>query len=52
MSRKTSFKEQMFRALNDLNCFGQSKYQAKLESYRQGQGYLFQKNNVRLQKSS
>ena len=36
MSRKTSFKEQMFRALNDLNCFGQSKYQAKLESYRQG----------------
>lgn len=36
MSRKTSFKEQMFRALNVLNCFGQSKYQAKQESYRQG----------------
>lgn len=36
MSRKTSFKEQMFRALNDLNCFGQSKYQAKQESYRKG----------------
>lgn len=36
MSRKTSFKEQMFRALNSLNRFGQSKYQAKQESYRQG----------------
>lgn len=36
MSRKTSFKEQMFRALNALNRFGQSKYQAKQESYRQG----------------
>lgn len=36
MSRKTSFKEQMFRALNTLNRFGQSKYQAKQESYRQG----------------
>lgn len=36
MSRKTSFKEQMFRALNALNCFGQSKYQAKQESYRNG----------------
>lgn len=36
MSRKTSFKEQMMRALNSLNCFGQSKYQAKQESYRQG----------------
>ena len=36
MSRKISFKEQMFRALNSLNCFGQSKYQAKKESYRNG----------------
>ena len=36
MSRKTSFKEQMFRALNSLNCYGQSKYQAKQESYRNG----------------
>ena len=36
MSRKTSFKEQMFRALNSLNCYGQSKYQAKKESYKQG----------------
>ena len=36
MSRKTSFKEQMFRALNALNCYGQSKYQAKQESYKQG----------------
>lgn len=36
MSRKTSFKEQMFRALNALNCFGQSKYQAKQESYQSG----------------
>lgn len=26
----------MIRALNSLNCFGQSKYQAKQESYRQG----------------
>lgn len=26
----------MIRALNDLNCFGQSKYQAKQESYKQG----------------
>lgn len=36
MSRKISFKEQMFRALNALNCYGQSKYQAKKESYKQG----------------
>lgn len=36
MSRKISFKEQMFRALNALNCYGQSKYQAKQESYRNG----------------
>ena len=36
ISRKTSFKEQMFRTLNSLNRFGQSKYQAKQESYRQG----------------
>lgn len=36
MSRKTSFKELMFRSLNSRNCFGQSKYQAKQESYRQG----------------
>lgn len=36
MSRKTSFKEQMFRTLNSLNCYGQSKYQAKQESYKQG----------------
>lgn len=36
MSRKTSFKEQMFRALNALNCYGQSKYLAKKESYKQG----------------
>lgn len=36
MSRKTSFKEQMFRALNALNCYGQSKYLAKQESYNQG----------------
>lgn len=36
MSRKISFKEQMFRALNTLNCFGQSKYQAKQKSYQQG----------------
>lgn len=38
MSRKTSFKEQMFRSLNALNRFGQSKYQAKLESYQAGKG--------------
>ena len=36
MSRKTSFKEQMFRVLNSKNCFGQSKYLAKQESYRNG----------------
>ena len=36
MSRKTSFKEQMFRSLNSLNRFGQSKYQAKQESFKQG----------------
>lgn len=36
MSRKTSFKEQMFRVLNSKNCFGQSKYQAKQESYLNG----------------
>ena len=36
MSRKISFKEQMFRVLNALNCYGQSKYQAKKESYKQG----------------
>lgn len=36
MSRKTSFKEQMFRSLNDKNCFGQSKYLAKQESYKKG----------------
>lgn len=36
MSRKTSFKEQMIRALNSLNCFGQSKYLAKQESYKNG----------------
>lgn len=36
MSRHTSFKELMFRSLNSLNRFGQSKYQAKQESYRQG----------------
>ena len=36
MSRKTSFKEQMFRILNSKNAFGQSKYLAKQESYRQG----------------
>lgn len=36
MSRKTSFREQMFRSLNALNCFGQSKYQAKQESYQKG----------------
>ena len=36
MSRKVSFKEQMFRVLNSKNCFGQSKYQAKLESYVKG----------------
>lgn len=36
MSRKISFKEQMFRALNSLNCYGQSKYKAKQESYKQG----------------
>ena len=36
MSRKTSFKEQMFRVLNSKNCFGQSKYQAKQESYQNG----------------
>lgn len=38
MSRKTSFKELMFRSLNTKNCFGQSKYQAKQISYRNGQG--------------
>ena len=36
MSRKTSFKEQMFRVLNSKNCFGQSKYRAKQESYQNG----------------
>ena len=36
MSRKTSFKEQLFRALNEKNCFGQSKYLAKQESYKNG----------------
>ncbi len=36
MGRKVSFKEQMFRTLNSKNCFGQSKYLAKQESYRQG----------------
>ena len=36
MSRRTSFKEQMFRVLNSKNCFGQSKYLAKKESYRNG----------------
>lgn len=36
MSRKISLKEQMFRALNALNCYGQSKYLAKQESYRKG----------------
>jgi len=36
MSRKTSFKEQMFRCLNSKNCFGESKHLAKLESYRNG----------------
>lgn len=36
MSRKTSFKEQMFRVLNSKNSFGQSKYLAKQESYRNG----------------
>lgn len=42
MSRKTSFKEQMFRALNVKNCFGQSKYLAKQESYKNGgQGKVF-----------
>lgn len=38
MSRKTSFKELMFRSLNSKNCFGQSKYQAKQESYKNGNG--------------
>lgn len=38
MGRKVSFKEQMFRSLNSKNCFGQSKYLAKQESYRQGNG--------------
>lgn len=36
MSRRISFKEQMFRVLNSKNCFGQSKYQAKRESYQNG----------------
>lgn len=36
MSRKTSFKEQMFRCLNSKNCFGQSKHLAKIESYQNG----------------
>lgn len=36
MSRKTSFKEQMFRSLNSKNCFGQSKHLAKIESYQNG----------------
>lgn len=36
MGRKISFKEQMFRSLNAKNCFGQSKYLAKQESYRLG----------------
>ena len=38
MGRKVSFKEQMFRSLNSKNCFGQSKYLAKQESYRKGNG--------------
>ena len=38
MSRKTSFKELMFRSLNSKNCYGQSKYQAKQESYKNGHG--------------
>ena len=36
MGRKVSFKEQMFRSLNSKNCFGQSKYLDKQESYRKG----------------
>lgn len=36
MSRKTSFKELLFRELNSRNCFGQSKYDAKLESIKCG----------------
>lgn len=36
MSRKTSFKELLFRELNSRNCFGQSKYQAKQESIKNG----------------
>ena len=36
MSRKTSFKELMFRSLNAKNCFGQSKYRAKQQSYTNG----------------
>lgn len=36
MGRKVSFKEQMFRSLNNKNRFGQSKYLAKQESYRRG----------------
>lgn len=36
MSRKTSFKEQMFRVLNSKNCFGQSKHKAKQTSYQTG----------------
>ncbi len=38
MGRKVSFKEQMFRSLNSKNCYGKSKYLAKQESYRQGNG--------------
>lgn len=36
MSRKTSFKELLFRELNSRNCFGQSKYNAKQESIKNG----------------
>lgn len=36
MSRKTSFKELLFRELNAKNCFGQSKYEAKQQSIKNG----------------
>lgn len=36
MSRKTSFKELLFRELNSKNCFGQSKYEAKQKSIQNG----------------
>lgn len=36
MGRGIAFKEQLFRVLNNKNCFGQSKYLAKKESYQNG----------------